>query len=135
MNTYTVEYLGKLRTRLRHDESATEIYTDAPRDNQGEGSSFSPTDLVAAAVGSCMFTIMGIRAVQSGIEIRHLKGQVKKIMGGPPRRIVGVEVRVRASIAPDSLQYRRVLEEAARTCPVILSLHPEIKKEIIFEWD
>lgn len=135
MNTYTVEYVGRLRTSLRHDETATEIFTDAPRDNQGEGSSFSPTDLVAAAVGSCMFTIMGIRAAQSGIEIRHLRGQVKKVMGGPPRRIVGVEVRVSASIAPDSHQHRLLLEEAARNCPVILSLHPEIKKEIVFEWD
>ncbi|MCX7648944.1 MAG: OsmC family protein [Flavobacteriales bacterium] len=134
MNTYTVRYLGRLRTEMQHDESGAIVVTDAPKDNQGEGSAFSPTDLVSAATGACMLTILGIRAAQSAVEILEMSCTVKKIMGGPPRRIVGLEIEVQLRIAPDTAQWRTVLEEAARNCPVILSLNPEIKKEICFKW-
>lgn len=134
MNTYTIEYLGRLRTRMRHEESGSIVVTDAPKDNEGEGSAFSPTDIVSAAAGACMLTIVGIRAGKSGITIHKARCQVEKIMGGPPRRIVGLKAVVEISISPDSENHRRLLEEAALNCPVILSLNPEIRKEIEFRW-
>jgi uncharacterized OsmC-like protein len=134
MNTYTIEYLGRLRTRMLHEESGSEVVTDAPKDNEGEGSAFSPTDIVSAAMGSCMLTIIGIRAGKSGVSINKAICRIEKIMGGPPRRIVGLKAWLEISISPDTENHRRLLEEAARNCPVILSLSPEIEKEITFRW-
>lgn len=134
MSTYTVEYLGRLRTRMIHEESGSEVITDAPRDNEGEGSAFSPTDIVSAATGACMLTIIGIRARKSGIVVQEAACHIEKIMGGPPRRIIGIKAQVSLSITPDTQAYRSLLEEAAKSCPVILSLNPEIKKEIEFRW-
>jgi putative redox protein len=134
--TSTVIYEGGLRTRATHLRSGTEIETDAPIDNQGKGERFSPSDLVATALASCMATIMGIAARNREISIDGTKLDVEKIMTGQPRRIGEVRVDVwfpeHAAAFDDKL--KAVLEHAALTCPVYLSLHPEIRKTVTFHW-
>jgi len=116
-------------------ESGTKIFTDAPKDNQGNGDSFSPTDLVAAALGACMMTIMGIMADRDGIDLTGMSMQVEKHMSdSSPRRIASLPLIIRM---PQGLtaEQRTKLERGAATCPVHHSLHPEIKTEIQFLYD
>ncbi len=134
--TATVTYKGDLRTEAKHIQSGTVIETDAPVDNQGMGARFSPTDLVATALASCMATIMGIYARTHEIDIEGTRFEVVKIMTPPPRRIGTVKVDL---YFPSDKQYddrqRKALENAARTCPVALSLHPDLVQEIQFHWE
>ncbi len=134
--TSTVIYKGELRTAATHLKSGTVIETDAPTDNQGKGARFSPTDLVATALASCMATIMGIYARTHGIAIEGARMEVEKIMTPPPRRIGEIKVDL---FFPEAENYEQkqktALEHAALTCPVYLSLHPDIKKTVVFHWD
>ncbi|KAB1155530.1 OsmC family protein [Flavobacterium luteum] len=131
--TSKVTYLGDLRTTSIHLQSGTEILSDAPIDNNGKGEAFSPTDLVANALGSCMFTIMGIKAREMNVAIEGSTASVTKIMQAEPRRISAIEIVFDMNYAPDE-KTKIILERAAMTCPVFLSLHPEIDKRIMFHW-
>lgn len=127
-------YEGDLRCRLTHGPSGNEIVTDAPVDNQGKGQSFSPTDLVAAALGSCMLTVMGIAACKSGINLENAKVDVEKEMVADPHRRIGriaVKVQMPRGIAADK---REFLEHIARACPVHKSLNPNLELDIAFSY-
>jgi putative redox protein len=132
--TFTTTYLGDLRTAMVHGPSGTRVLTDAPVDNHGKGEAFSPTDLVASALGSCMLTIMGIVAKRDGIALDGTLVAVAKHMTSElPRRIARIEVAftMAQGIAPE---VRAKLEKAAHTCPVALSLHPDIAQVVTFTW-
>lgn len=129
-------YEGELRCEAVHGPSRTRLQTDAPLDNQGRGESYSPTDLVATALGSCMLTLMGIRARKFGWDIDQSRISVQKEMSKePPRRIaqLAVKITVAGSAALDD-EARAVLVDAALTCPVRLSIHDGIDVPVDFEW-
>ncbi|AHM61965.1 putative redox protein, regulator of disulfide bond formation [Flammeovirgaceae bacterium 311] len=127
-------YSGNLRTQAVHQKSNTSLITDAPTDNNGKGEAFSPTDLVAAALGSCMATIMGIWAARHEIDLSGLNWEVTKHMSpDAPRRIVAIDVHLEWSgAALANPQQISALKAAALTCPVALSLHPDIKQNVTF---
>lgn len=133
--TSTVVYEGNLRTVCTHLKSGSSIETDAPPDNQGKGERFSPSDLVATALGSCMLTIMGIKARDMEVDLSGVKIEVEKIMKSDPRRIGGINLTFHF---PESLQLddkqRVILERAAHTCPVIHSINPDIEVNADFNW-
>lgn len=131
MATVETIYLGDLRTEATHLQSGTKIMTDAPVDNHGKGEAFSPTDLVATALGSCMMTLMGIAAQTQGIELKGTKLSITKIMNASPRRIgeIVIDVYFPSDYEP---KLRTILERAAETCPVAHSLHPDCKQTIRF---
>lgn len=133
--TSEIIYKGQLRTEARHEQSGTVIETDAPVDNQGKGERFSPTDLVATALGSCMLTIMGIKARDMQIDLAGTQVAITKIMVADPRRIGEIQVTF---TFPASLELnekdKTILENAARTCPVAKTLHPDLLQTIRFEW-
>jgi putative redox protein len=135
MATIKSTYNGGLRTSAQHLASGNTIITDAPVDNNGKGEAFSPTDLVCAALGSCMMTIMGIVANRASIDIEGMEISTVKIMAAEPRRIAEV---VLTFTMPAGKTYtekeKAMLENAARTCPVALSLHPDIKQTITFQY-
>ena len=133
MATSKIIYLGDLRTTSTHLQSGTEILSDAPVDNHGKGQAFSPTDLLANALGSCMITVMAIKANDMGIELKGTTAEVTKIMQAEPRRIKRLEVTLNMAAAV-SEKDQTILERVGRTCPVYLSLHPEVEKEIVFNW-
>ena len=133
MPTSKITYLGDLRTSSIHLQSGTEILSDAPVDNHGKGQAFSPTDLLANSLGSCMMTIMAIKATDMGIELKGSTVEVTKIMQAEPRRVGRLEVIMNMSIA-ESEKNRIILERVAMNCPVFLSLHPEIEKVITINW-
>ncbi len=131
--TSQVIYLGDLRTESVHTASGAKLLSDAPIDNFGQGEAFSPTDTVANALASCMFTVMGIKARDMGVDFRGAKASVTKVMQSDPRRISRIGVVVDMPSALDE-KSRAILERTARTCPVFLSLHPQIDKDIRFNW-
>ena len=134
MNTATARYAGHLRTEATHVASGTVIQTDAPVDNHGRGEAFSPTDLVSAALGSCMMTIMGIVAERHAWDLVGSTWAVVKHMSTEaPRRIAQIDVTFQLPAALASAD-RTLLERAALTCPVTLSLHPDIKQNVVFEY-
>ena len=127
-------YEGTLRCAAVHGPSGSTIETDAPVDNHGRGERFSPTDLLATALGTCMMTIMGIFADRHEIDLTGTKVKVHKEMTPePPRRIARLPVVIEVPLSADHPK-RTALEKAALTCPVHLSLHPEIEKPVTFEW-
>lgn len=129
-----LEYQGELHCVATHTPSGSQLTTDAPKDNQGRGESFSPTDLVATALGSCMLTIMGIVAASHNIEIAGATATVEKEMStAPPRRIARLAVKIHVP-HPVSPENRVRLENGVRACPVHKSLHPEIEIPIEFAW-
>ncbi|MGD0831132.1 MAG: OsmC family protein [Terracidiphilus sp.] len=129
-----IEYQGELHCTAVHGPSGTELNTDAPKDNQGRGESFSPTDLVATALGSCMLTVMGITARTLNIDIGGTTAIVEKEMTTtPPRMIASLNVKIRVPQII-SKENQQKLERAAHTCPVHKSLHPDIKSPIEFTW-
>lgn len=132
--TSTVQYLGELRTEATHLLSGTKIITDAPPDNQGKGEAFSPTDLCATSLASCMLTIMGISARNHGWDITGAKADVTKIMAADPRRISRIEVHFTMPRNGFSDVQKKVLETAARTCPVHFSIAEGIEEVIVFDW-
>jgi uncharacterized OsmC-like protein len=133
--TSQIIYEGNLRTVATHLQSGTVIETDAPTDNQGKGERFSPTDLVATALGNCMLTIMGIKARDMKIDLEETQVDVTKIMVANPRRIGEIKVVINfpKSLETDEKQ-RAIIERAAMTCPVFESLHPDLKKDVEFKW-
>ena len=134
--TSKVVYLGELRTAATHLRSSTIVETDAPVDNQGKGERFSPSDLVATALASCMLTIMGIAARTHEINIGGTECDVEKIMGTNPRRITEVKINMQFPLDQAYTdKEKKLLEHAAMTCPVIESLHPDIKKTVSFLWN
>ncbi len=134
MTHIEVHYEGQLHCRLTHGPSGSEIQTDAPVDNHGKGEAFSPTDLVGAALGSCMATIMGMAAEKSGIDCKGTRITVAKTMSSDlPRRISQIDIEIHVPLPADHPK-RAFLEKAALNCPVHHSLHPEIKQNIQFHW-
>ena len=133
MPTSKVTYLGELRTSSIHLQSGSEIISDAPIDNNGKGEAFSPTDTVANGLASCMFTVMGIKAREMGIDFSGSTADVTKVMAAEPRRISEIHVTFNMSIEADE-KTKIILERTALTCPVHYSLHPDIKREIVFNW-
>ncbi len=135
MTKINTVYTGSLRTEAVHELSGTKIITDAPLDNHGKGESFSPTDLLATALGSCMLTIMGISAEAYGYNIDGTTVETEKIMGTDPRRVVEVKIIFNFPEGQEfTPQQRRVIEASARTCPVANSLHPDLKKTVVFNY-
>lgn len=133
MPTSKVTYLGGLRTECEHLQSSAKFITDAPVDNQGKGEAFSPTDTVATALASCMLTIMGIKARDNSIDIEGTVAEVTKLMAADPRRISGIKLELSFPQSyPEKDQ--KILERAAKTCPVLYSLHPEIDLDISFRY-
>lgn len=129
-----VEYQGDLHCKAVHGPSGTELYTDAPKDNQGRGESFSPTDLVATALASCILTTMGIMARTLNLDIAGATAVAEKEMTtSGPRRIARLTVRIHV---PQELgaDDRLKLERAAHTCPVHKSLHPDVETLIELTW-
>ena len=130
----TSTYEGGLRCRAVHGPSGTTLITDAPVDNHGKGESFSPTDLVATALGACMMTIMGIVAERHGLDLKGMTAEtVKEMSKDMPRRIASLRTRLTIPLPADHPQ-RPLLEQAAHTCPVHKSLASEIDAAIEFVW-
>lgn len=132
--TSTVVYNGELRTTCTHLKSGSDFETDAPTDNHGKGERFSPTDLMATSLGTCMITVMGIKARTMGFDLNDIKIEVLKIMKADPRRVGGIELTFHI---PDSLKdiedkTKSILRHTGETCPVIKSIHPDI--EVKIDW-
>ncbi len=134
--TSTVVYDGDLRTVATHLHSGTVIETDAPLDNQGRAERFSPSDLVATTLGSCMMTIMGIKARDMQVDLKGTKIEIEKIMKAEPRRVGGINLTFHfpKQLVLDEKQ-RSIFERAAHTCPVIFSIHPDIVVNTVFNWN
>lgn len=132
--TSRVTYLGDLRTASVHIASQSTIISDAPVDNHGKGEAFSPTDTVANALASCMLTVMGIKADQMQVDMTGTVAEVTKVMADAPRRISEIHVRVSVKGVHEP-KHQAILENTARTCPVLQSLHPDLKKHIRFSWE
>lgn len=133
--TSSIVYKGELRTEAVHLHSQSAIETDAPLDNQGKAERFSPSDLVATALGSCMLTIMGIKARDMQLDLTGVKIDIQKHMISDPRRIGGVDVTFHF---PDHIQLdekqKTILKNAALACPVAKSIHPDIEQRVEFNW-
>ena len=130
-----ISYTGDLHCDATHGPSKSKLATDAPTDNKGKGESFSPTDLVATALGTCMSTIMGMRAEELGVDLRGMTVSVQKEMAqDAPRRIAGLPSEVHIPLPPDS-PHREALEQAALNCPVHKSLPAEINRPTKFFWE
>jgi putative redox protein len=133
--TSTVIYEGELRTVAQHMASGTRIETDAPVDNQGKGEKFSPTDLVATSLGSCMLTIMGQKARDLSIELKGTSIEIQKIMKADPRRISAINLTFHFPVTLVlSDKQRIILQRAADTCPVRYSIHSEIDVQVRYNW-
>jgi len=130
MITVESKYKGELRTEATHVSSGTKLITDAPIDNQGKGAYFSPTDLVATALGSCMITIMGIAARTHAFDIEGATWKTTKVMADNPRRIS--EVIIEITFPPNKYtdRQKQVIEHISKNCPVALSLHPDLKQTV-----
>lgn len=134
METVRTKYLGELRTEATHVASGNSIITDAPVDNKGRGEYFSPTDMVAAALASCMLTIMGISAREHNFSIEGVTCKTRKIMADNPRRIGEVVIELDFTMQAYTGKQKRLLEHISRTCPVAQTLHPSVNQnvELIF---
>jgi uncharacterized OsmC-like protein len=131
--TSKVTYLGDLRTSSIHLQSGTQILSDAPTDNQGKGEAFSPTDLVANALGSCTVSIMAIKSKDLDLDLVGSTVFVTKIMQAEPRKIDKIIIVLNMSVATTD-KNKTILERVAKNCPVLLSLNADIEKEITFNW-
>jgi uncharacterized OsmC-like protein len=131
--TSKITYLGELRTSSIHIQSGSEIISDAPIDNNGKGAAFSPTDTVANGLGSCMFTVMGIKAAEMNVDLSNSTAEITKVMAAEPRRISEIHIVFNITSVLDD-KTKTILERTAMTCPVHYSLHPDIKKVITFNW-
>ena len=129
----TSYYKGQKHCEILHEPSGSKIATDAPKDNHGKGETFSPTDLVGVALGSCILTTMAIVAERDGFDFTEAKAEVEKIMADKPRRIQGLRVKITLPAAIEGI-YRKKLEETAKHCPVHKSLNKEIEIPIDFNY-
>lgn len=137
MATIQTYYIDELRTEAQHLYSGTKIITDAPLDNQGKAESFSPTDLLAASLGSCMITVVGIAARTQGFEerLRGTRIEITKIMKSDPRRVGEIQVEIYFPYGSNfNEKERKIIEHTARTCPVAMSLHPDLVQSWTFNW-
>ncbi len=130
-NTAEIIYTGNLHTQAKHMQSGTVIATDAPKDNQGEGAAFSPTDLLATSLATCILTTMAIVAKRDGINIDNTKAEVIKVMEANPRRVGEVYIKITFPKSYEEKE-RKILENTAHACPVAKSLHPDLKQVIEF---
>lgn len=131
---YTLAYQGQLRTAMQHVQSNSQVITDAPIDNRGKGEAFSPTDLVSAALASCVMTIVAIKAGDMGHETIEMEARVWKTMASNPRRIARIQVELDLHIPEVTDQQKLILERTTKACPVARSLHPDTQKEVVFNW-
>jgi uncharacterized OsmC-like protein len=131
--TSTVLYQGNLRCLSTHLQSKNSFVTDAPVDNNGKGEAFSPTDTVATGLASCMLTVMGIKAQEMNIDLSGTVATITKTMASSPRRISQIEVQLELKGNCDK-KSQQILENVGRTCPVMQSLHPDLKKIVVFNW-
>ncbi len=129
-----VEYQGNLRTQATHLKSGEKVITDAPTDNNGKGEAFSPTDLVSAALSSCMMTIMGMLAEREEIDLKGLRAEVVKIMASNPRKIGEIQITFYHPTLQATDVQKQKLKNAALTCPVALSLSDSVKQTVIFNF-
>jgi uncharacterized OsmC-like protein len=132
MSLMHIRYQGSFRTEALHLDSQNKILTDAPKDNQGNGEAFSPTDLMSTSLASCMLTIMAMKARSLGLELPELEVKLEKKMAANPRRVAEIVLHFdwkgwEQTLSPAQLQE---LKQAGLNCPVYLSLHPEVKKTI-----
>ena len=134
MYTATIKYLGNLRCEAMHVKSTEKIITDAPTDNHGKGEAFSPTDLMSTSLGVCMATVMGIAANTHRINIDEMELGIIKIMGVEPRRVIEIKVDFTMPANNYSDKEKALLENAALTCPVAKSLHPNLKQTVKFTY-
>ncbi len=135
MATVTCRYLGDLRVECVHEASGTTIITDAPLDNHGKGEAFSPTDLCVTALASCAMTIIGILAQNHGIDVSGTRIEVSKVMSPkPPRKIGRIEVIFHMPARSYSDKEKQMIERAAHTCPVHLSLNADVEQAFVFNW-
>jgi uncharacterized OsmC-like protein len=134
MATLTSIYGGDLRTTSEHLQSGTKIITDAPTDNQGKGEAFSPTDLVAASLATCMLTTIAIKIRNSGFSIDGAEIFATKVMVSDPRRISEIKIEFKMPANNYTDEQKKLIEEIAHTCPVALSIHPDIKQNIVFNY-
>jgi len=127
--TATVLYEGDLRTTCTHLQSGNEIETDAPVDNHGKGERFSPTDLMSTSLGACMITVMGIKARSMGFDLNGIRIDVQKVMYADPRRVgeINLTFHIPENLADLDEKSRIILKNTGETCPVIKSIHPDIK--------
>ncbi len=133
-NTSIVKYLGDLRTEAIHQYSKTKIITDAPLDNHGKAEAFSPTDLLATSLASCLLTIVGIAAENHQFSIIGTKAEVCKIMGTEPRRVKEIIIELYFPEEKYSDKQKRIIEQSAKSCPVFQSLHPEMDIKMLFHY-
>ena len=131
--TSKVTYQGELRTTSIHLQSGNEIITDAPTDNHGRGEAFSPTDMVANSLATCMFSIMGIKAREMNVNLEGSTAEVTKVMQPSPRKIEKIVVVFQMKSNADD-KAKEILQRVAKTCPVGLSLHPDIVQDVTFIW-
>lgn len=134
METIRTVYLGELRTEALHVKSGQRIITDAPTDNQGKGEAFSPTDLLAASLGSCMMTLMGIAARNHSIDMSSASMKITKIMTSNPRKVAELIIQFDLTGKNYSDKEKKLLETAALTCPVALSVHPDLRQTVSFDY-
>ena len=134
METIRTTYTGGLRTQALHLGSGDIIITDAPKDNRGRGEAFSPTDLLAAALGSCMLTIMGIAGREHGFSIDGTEVKITKVMASDPRRVKEVVLELFFPANQYSEKHKKLIRHAAESCPVSLSLHPDIRQSLTFHF-
>lgn len=134
MDTAHVKYLGGLRTEAVHLRSGEKIITDPPVDNHGKGEAFSPTDLMSTSLACCMMTLMGISAAGKRIPLRGLEARVVKHMAAAPRRVERITIAFELDGRELDERQRAILEHAARTCPVALSLNGDLVQEVTFTY-
>ena len=134
MATIKTTYLGDLRTENIHLQSGSKIITDAPTDNRGKGEAFSPTDLLATALGNCIMTIMGIKAIDNGIDLTGTEIEITKIMADAPRRVAEVILEFNFPKKGYTDDEKRLIESVAGISPVPLSVHSDLKQTIKFNW-
>ncbi|PKQ62859.1 osmotically inducible protein OsmC [Labilibaculum filiforme] len=134
MTTIKSKYLGDLRTECIHLQSGAKIFTDAPTDNQGKGEAFSPTDLLATSLGSCIMTIMGIVARDNNIDITGTELDITKIMASDPRRVAEVIVEFNFPDKNYTAEEKQIIESVAGTSPVPLSVHSQMTQSIKLNW-
>ena len=134
MTTMSLKYCGDLRVECTHDESGATFMTDAPKDNNGKGEAFSPTDLCANAVAACAMTIIGIYGRNHGVDVTGTTIEISKTMSANPRRIGKIEIIFNMPDRDFSEKEKTMIERAAHTCPVHLSLHPDVEQVFTFKW-
>ena len=129
-----VQYNGDLRCTATHIKSGNQVITDAPTDNNGKGEAFSPTDLLCTSLSTCMMTLMGIAANSKKIHLGQIDADIEKIMGSDPRRVSGINIQIRIQSLGYTDREKDILKNAALTCPVAKSIHPDIALGIDFQF-